>query len=73
MTFILLNWSGKESTNIRILHFNSLPDGNFFPMRPISSLPSTEPSVLLVHQISGLPVGPAEMKNKFNSHLGILV
>jgi hypothetical protein len=41
---------------------NKLPDGNFFPIRPISSFPSTEPSVLLAHQISGFPVGPAIKK-----------
>lgn len=36
-----------------------LPVWNFFPMRPISSPPSTEPSVKLAHQTSGKPAGPA--------------
>jgi len=40
------------------------PEANFFPMNPNSSPPSGELSVLLIHQISGLPEGAAKLEIK---------
>ena len=36
------------------------PFGNFLPIKPISSPPTTEPCTGFIHQISGFPGGAAK-------------